>query len=374
MSVQRPIRVCHFSSVHPWSDIRVFHKECVSLAASGMDVTLIAVGANNDEFMEHGVKVVAMNNTFRGRLNRATKFAQAVVERALQEDADIYHFHDPELLRFTRQFKRRGKHIVYDVHEDLPRQIMTKQWIPAWLRKPLATVVELWENRAAGNVTAIVAATPVIRDRFHRTGKPSVCIFNAPMLREFNLEVKPDYASRRVIYVGLISRKRGILELLKAMEHIDGRLHLAGKFEDDQLREQCMQMPGWKKVDYHGVVGRADIVRLLGESALGIVTLHPTISYMESYPIKMFEYMGAGLPVLASDFPLWESIVVEEHTGICVDPMDVHLMSRIANELLSDAPLSAKMGANGRAYVRDRFNWEAEAKKLVAFYHEICSI
>ena len=131
MSVQRPIRVCHFSSVHPWSDIRVLHKECVSLAASGMDVTLIAVGANNDEFMEHGVKVVAMNNTFRGRLNRATKFAQAVVERALQEDADIYHFHDPELLRFARQFKRRGKHIVYDVHEDLPRQIMTKQWIPA---------------------------------------------------------------------------------------------------------------------------------------------------------------------------------------------------------------------------------------------------
>jgi hypothetical protein len=157
------------------------------------------------------------------------------------------------------------------------------------------------------------------------------------------------------------------------MEHIDGRLHLAGKFEDDQLREQCTQMPGWKKVDYHGVVGRADIVRLLGESALGIVTLHPTVSYMESYPIKMFEYMGAGLPVLASDFPLWESIVVDEHTGICVDPMDVHLMARSANELLSDAPLSAKMGANGRAYVRDRFNWEAEAKKLVAFYHEICS-
>jgi glycosyltransferase involved in cell wall biosynthesis len=336
-----------------------------------MDVTLIAVGENNDEFTEHGVKIVAMENMFRGRLNRAIKFTQVVVERALKEDADIYHFHDPELLRFASQFTARGKRIIYDVHEDLPRQMMTKQWIPRWLRKPLATLVEFWENRAAHRVSAIVAATPGIQKRFARIGKPHTCIFNAPMLSEFNLDVQPDYHSRRIIYIGLISRKRGIIELLQALEHIEGRLHLAGKFEDDSLREHCMQLPAWKKVDYHGVVGRAEIVRLLSSSALGIVTLHPTVSYMESYPIKMFEYMGAGLPVLASDFPLWESIVVGEHTGICVDPMDIHLIARIANELLSDAGLSVKMGANGKAYVRERFNWEAEAKKLVEFYHSL---
>jgi glycosyltransferase involved in cell wall biosynthesis len=363
--------VCHFSSVHPWSDIRVFHKECVSLAAAGMDVTLIAVGENNDEFREHGVQVIAMKNTFRGRRNRATKFAQSVVERAMQLDADIYHFHDPELLRFAGSFSAKGKRIIYDVHEDLPRQIMTKQWIPLWLRRPLSSLVELWENRAARKVSAIVAVTPIIRDRFVPTGNPVTCIFNAPMLSEFNLDIKPDYTAHRLIYIGLISRKRGIIELLQALEHIDGRLHLAGKFEDESLRNQCMQMTAWSKVDYHGVVGRAEIVRLLSESSLGMVTLHPTISYQESYPIKMFEYMGAGLPVLASDFPLWESIVVQEQTGICVDPMDIHLIARIANELLNDPQLAATMGAKGKAYVRERFNWEAEAKKLVEFYHSL---
>jgi len=371
MSSSSAIRVCHFSSVHPWGDIRVFHKECVSLAQSGMDVTLIAVGENNDEFSEYGVKVISMANHFRGRISRATKFARLVVDKALALDADVYHFHDPELLRFVPLFVKRGKKIIYDVHEDLPRQIMTKQWIPALFRGLLSRMAEAWENASARKASAIVAATPLIRVRFLKVNNRVECIFNAPLLREFNWDVSPDYTSRKLIYIGLISRKRGILELLQAMEHIDGRLNLAGKFEDETLKQQCMQMRGWSKVDYHGVVGRAEIAKILSSSALGMVTLHPTLSYMDSYPIKMFEYMGAGLPVLASDFPLWRSMVVDEQTGICVDPMDVHMIAHIANEMLSEPHASASMGARGRAYVKSKFNWEAEASKLVKFYHQL---
>jgi len=373
MSSSTIIRVCHFSSVHPWADIRIFHKECVSLAQSGMDVTLIAVGENNDEFSEYGVKVVSMANAFRGRISRATNFARQVAERALDLDADVYHFHDPELLRFVPLFLKRGKRIIYDVHEDLPRQIMTKQWIPAFMRGLLSRMAEAWENAAARKASAIVAATPLIRDRFLQVNNQVECIFNAPLLREFNWDVQPNYTSRRLIYIGLISRKRGILELLHAMDHIDGRLHLAGRFEDESLKQICIQLPGWSKVDYHGVVGRAEIAKLLTECALGMVTLHPTLSYMDSYPIKMFEYMGAGLPVLASDFPLWRSMVVDEHTGICVDPMDVHMIARIANELISDAHTAEAMGARGRAYVKSKFNWESEASKLISFYHRIAN-
>jgi glycosyltransferase involved in cell wall biosynthesis len=373
MSSHTPIHVCHFTSVHPWSDIRILHKECVSLAASGMQVTLIATGANADDFSEQGVNVITMVNTYKGRLNRATQFSREVAMRALDLNADVYHFHDPELLRFVSLFTKRGKKIIYDVHEDLPRQIMTKQWIPFLLRSPLAACVEWIENRFAKKVSAIVCATPHIRNRFSQFHATTEVIFNAPLLREFNFDVQPKYDSRRLIYVGLISRTRGIVELLQALEHINGRLHLAGKFEDEALKNQCEAMPSWSKVDYHGVVGRTEIARLLSESALGMVTLHPTMSYKDSYPIKMFEYMGAGLPVLASDFELWRTMVVVERTGICVDPLDVHMIGRITNEILDDAVESAAMGARGREYVKKRFNWEAEAEKLKSFYSTLFS-
>jgi glycosyltransferase involved in cell wall biosynthesis len=366
-----PMRICHFTSVHPWNDIRIFHKECVSLAAMGHDVTLVAVGEKDDDFVLQGVRVVTLVNSFTGRGSRALRFSGKVVSSALNIDADIYHFHDPELLPYAKRFVRLSKKVVYDVHEDLPRQISTKPWIPKLFRGLAASIAEWMENHLVKGVSGVVAATPHIEKRFQLLTSRTCCVFNAPLLREFSLQSTPSYSSRKLVYIGLISEKRGILTLLHALENINGRLQLAGKFESDQLLAHCKNMPAWKKVDYHGVLDRAAIAGLLCESSVGMVTLHPTTNYLESYPIKMFEYMGAALPVVASDFPLWKGIVEKHEAGVCVNPLDSEAIANAVNRLLDNAGQCRKMGEKGRKHILSEFNWEHEALKLSTFYETL---
>jgi glycosyltransferase involved in cell wall biosynthesis len=294
-----------------------------------------------------------------------------VVERSMRVVADIYHFHDPELLPHASAFSRTQKKVIYDVHEDLPRQISTKPWIPSWLRPTAARIAERMELRNIAYVAGIVAATPLIENRFRTVHRQTCCIFNAPLLSEFEREFHPNYSSRRMVYIGVISEKRGIIEILKALEQIDGRLNLAGKFESDLLMERCKSMPAWSKVDYHGTIDREAIAQLLEHSCVGLVTLHPTSNYLDSYPIKMFEYMGASLPVLASDFPLWQSIVHKQNAGICVDPLNASAIADAVNSLFDNPAQCHLLGLNGRSFVLNEFNWEAEAIKLNTFYQHL---
>ena len=341
------------------------------MAALGHRVTLVAVGESDAEFEERGVQVITIRNPFRGRISRALRFSRMVVEHAIRIQADIYHFHDPELLPHASKFSRLKKKVIYDVHEDLPRQISTKPWIPIWLRPIAAGIAERMELRNIRYTAGIVAATPLIENRFQQAHSHTCCIFNAPLLSEFQREFYPDYAARRMVYIGVISEKRGIIEILKALEQIDGRLNLAGRFESEELMARCQAMPAWTKVDYHGTISREAIALLLEKSCVGLVTLHPTTNYVDSYPIKMFEYMGASLPVLASDFPLWKSIIDKQQAGVSVNPLNVQSIADAVNELFSDAARCRTMGANGRNFVLKQFNWEAEAVKLNTFYQQL---
>lgn len=365
------VSICHFSSVHNATDIRIFHKECVSIAQMSYNVTLIAIADKEEEFILNGVKVITMINPFKSRISRIRLFSRMVYERAKLINADIYHFHDPELLKYGKKFIKAGKKVIYDVHEDVPRQILTKNWIPKVFRKLIANSFEHFENNTSKIMSGIIAATPLIENRFLKNNKNTICIYNSPLLKEFNLSIKPDISARKIVYIGLITRERGIVELIECLDFVNAELQLAGKFESDTLKNKCIALNGWKKVHYYGVIDRDKIATLLQSSSIGMVTLHPTKNYLESLPIKMFEYMGAGLPVIASDFPYWKKIVEGNNAGKCVDPMDSYSIANAINLLLNDKQLAEQMGSNGRKIVTEKFNWNAESKKLIRFYTDI---
>ncbi|MFT9850484.1 glycosyltransferase family 4 protein [Aneurinibacillus sp. REN35] len=362
----RNLVICHLTSVHPPMDTRIFTKECSSLAGAGYETHLIAPDA--PEGVHNGVRFHAIERG-RGRLNRMTKTVRAVYRKALAINADAYHFHDPELLPVGILLKMKGKKVVYDVHEDVPRQILSKYWIPAPLRKTISRSFEAFENFAAKKFDAIAAATPFISKRFARIGCHSLYVNNYPLLAEF---IKPDQdwsrKERAVTYVGGISVKRGIQEMVKAMDHTDAKLLLAGKFIPESLRQETTKLPGWQQVSEFGHVSREEVQQILGRGVAGLVTLHPIINYKDALPVKMFEYMAAGIPVIASDFPLWRDIVTGNECGICVDPLDEKQIAE-AIQYLVDHPKEAKrMGDNGRRAIEQKYSWEMEAKKLIALY------
>lgn len=366
------MKICHLTSVHPENDTRIFLKECVSLQRAGHDVYFVVAGASDKSVS--GVQIVGTKK-IKGRIMRILVSWRPVLRTALKVDADIYHLHDPELLKAGVALRRHGKKVIYDSHEDLPRQILAKPWIPRLLRPIISHLIEFVENSRVHRLSAVVAATPHIAERFEWILPGNVCnINNYPILDEITSQSAWNQRHPAICYVGGIFRERGIAEMLAVAASCQVPFILAGTFAPASLLADVKSMPGWQFTDYKGYVGRKEINDILGQSMVGLLLLHPLPSYKDSLPIKLFEYMAAGIPVVCSDFPLWRSIVDDCGCGICVPPLDVSAAAAAVRRLIDHPDEAEAMGRRGRQAVEQRFNWKTQEALLIQFYNKLSMI
>ena len=362
------MRIVHLSSVHSRSDTRIFIKQCRSLAAHGYDVTLVVADGKGDEYKD-GVRIMDVGR-LAGRLNRMVKTTRNVLDRAVALDADVYHLHDPELIPVGLKLKQWKKIVVFDSHEDVPKQLHGKPYLGPIARRVLPRVMGLFERQACSRFNGIVAATPSIRDKFLTINRHTVDVNNFPLLGELDTSVPWGHKAREVCYVGAIGANRGIREIVRACEFLtsSARLNLGGSFSEPDLKQEVQAYPGWSCVNELGYLTRDDVRRVLSRSVAGLVTLHPAINYLDALPVKMFEYMAAGIPVIASDFPLWRGIVERNGCGLCVNPLDPRAIASAIDYLVMNPDLARSMGENGRRLVLQEYNWSAEERKLLGFY------
>ena len=367
-------KIAHLTSVHPALDVRIFTKQCVSLAKAGFDVTLIAP-YDKDE-VRGGVKIKSIKKQNHSRIFRMIFTALRVFIAAWRKNAKIYHFHDPELIPFAMLLRLKGAKIIYDVHEDAPRQIMNKQWIPVFIRYPIAKILEFLEWLSCSFFfSGIVAATPQIAKRFPK--KKTVIVQNFPILSEFFVADKQtDYEKRKqhAIYIGAIAKIRGIFEMVNALERVkckEAKLQVAGVMQPKELEGQLKSLEGYKKVDYLGWQNRQQISYILANSKLGLVVLHPKVNYMESYPVKLFEYMAAGLPMVVSDFSFWRKIIGEYKCAIFVDPLDSEAIANAMDWIFSNPNEAKEMGQRGLKAVKEKYNWQQQELVLLELYENL---
>lgn len=367
-------KIAHLSSVHPPFDVRIFHKECKSLARAGYDVVLIA-SHTGDEVVE-GIRLRAIERP-SGRLSRMLKSTWAVWREAVLADADLYHFHDPELIPVGLLLRLKGKRVVYDVHENVPADIAFKPYLPPFVRLPLARLVGVFEQASSRYFTAIVPATAGIARRFQSFSRPTIVVSNYPSLHEFEPAADRPWMARSacVAYVGLLSENRCIRKIVQAMGLLAGDLNvtlkLAGNFSPPDYLHELKQERGWRRTEILGNINRKQVQCLLADARVGLCVYEPDPNYVDSSPVKLFEYMYAGLPVIASDFPGFRAIIDKFRCGILVNPVEPRGIVRAIEFVFNHPAEAEEMGKRGMKAASTEFNWASEEKKLLSLYEDL---
>jgi glycosyltransferase involved in cell wall biosynthesis len=367
--------VVHLTTVHLPFDTRIFHKECRSLSNAGYRVTLITNHTRRESV--DGVEFIPLPK-FRNRIDRMLIGPWTVYRLARHLKADLYHFHDPELMPVGIALKitSRAK-VVYDVHENFPKNMLAKTWMAAPMRRIASWVVKLSEMITSIFIDGVVTVTEFIAARFPKD--KTVVLRNLPPLIE-NLDNIPDRkyeGNYQVIYTGGLTAHRGITEIVLALPLVktpETKLLLLGRVIDRTVWEVVQELPGFTKVDYIGQVPFDQMYDYLHQAAVGMLCNQPRYGYDQALPNKLFEYMYSGLPIIASDFELWREIITENDCGRLVDPTKPQEIAKSIDDLLNNPDERRKMGENARKAVLEKYNWEKEQQKLLDLYQELLRV
>lgn len=372
---QRRARVCILTSVHIPFDGRVFHREACSLAKAGYDVTLIA--KHDKEETVSGVRVVPLPKP-RSRLHRMTAVLWRLYRLAVREDADVYHFHDPELMIVGLLLKLRGKKVIWDVHEHYPNAILDKFYLARPLRRVISKSFDLFERAVARFYDYVIYTTPFVGERYQRMGVRSGRVENYPILElSTAFERNPQ---DKIIYLGAMSKTRGLLEVIEAFslvakERPSWELCLVGssrpKSFEQEMKDLAARRGVGSNVKFIEWVPYEEKERLSSQAAMGVITFLPYSNNTSCLPNKLFDYMLVGLPVIASDFPLYREVVEPAQCGLIVDPSKPEEIARAMEHLIEHPEEARRMGENGRRAVLEKYNWEKESERLLRIYEAV---
>lgn len=365
------MKICHMTSAHDSNDIRIFQKECVYLAKNPKNqVFLVAPGESREE---RNVNVIGVGKYGNGRLGRMFRLSRDVYKAALALDADIYHFHDPELLPYGLKLKKRGKCVIFDSHENTAEQIKIKKYIPKGFRKLVSSIYFKYETKVCLKLDAVIfPAIDVEESMFKGRSQKIVLVDNLPILEEMVID-RSKKIPGAYCCVGTLTEDRGITKMLEASKLIRGTLILAGRFYPEDYKEELEKKGLLDSVKYKGIVNRDEVVEIYNQSNVGLSTLLHVGQYdnCSNFPTKEYEYMAMGIPVVRTDFKKTKKLFEKYDFGISVNPDNPEDIANAVNLLLENDNLRREKGENGLKAAKSRFNWESEATKITELYNSL---
>lgn len=363
--------VIHISTVHPRFDTRIFQKECCSLVEQGYRVTLIVADGLGD-LHHRGVEIVDAGIPPMGRLGRMVMGVWRAMRLALKRKPWLVHLHDPELLVAAMVFRVFGVAVIYDMHENVPKQILTKRWLPGLARKPASLMVKWIERLMLESVPVVMAEESYVRD--YPWVRQSVVVQNFPELGYFEGCAEKKFDTFTVGYIGGVTRERGVLAVLSAVAalRVEGR---SVNFEclgpvssevaaDSLFKSACAE--GWLHAP--GRVVATEGWKTIARCHVGVAVLAPLPNYTGSWPTKMFEYMAMGLPVVVSDFPMYRAALEDIGCGILVQPDEVEQIALALQQIMDHPDEACAMGERGRGAVTGKYSWPNELENLLGLY------
>lgn len=368
-------KICVITSVHNTYDGRIYHKQCKSLVKAGYDVSLVA--PKPDIMLDDSIKLIPIEKPKQELKRFLHTFT--VFKAARKTNADLYHFHDPELIPagvLLRIFT--GKPVIFDAHEHYPNAIMSKKYLKSWMKKPVRLIYEAIERICLPILSGVIYTTDEVGERYQRYH--SCKIENYPLTEMFTLNHSALKDPNMVLYLGGITPIRGIEQLTEAFslaadKHPNARFLFVGRFESEaferKIKEKVKASGFADRVEFMGSVPYSEIETYLSKASIGIIPYLPEPNHLVCLPNKLFEYMAAGVAILASDFPHYRRVVENSDSGLLIDPEKPESIAGALNELLDNPKMTKEFGINGRKSFETTYNWETEERKLVSFYKKL---
>lgn len=367
-------RVVHITTVHNPHDPRIYYKQCISLQKAGFETYLLAQPARPALSDNDGVTHIQLKKQ-KSRFRRMTLGAWEAYKKAKKLKADIYVFHDPELMWVGALLKKSSNIVIYDIHEDYVTSILQKDYLAKPIRHLLAKTYRAIETIFTRKMELSLA------EKYYTQFYPrGTTILNYPLLNERFLQIDRSEQAPvdKLLYTGNVTVERGAL-IHARIPQIDShiKVQLVGKC-DGLLASKMKEIAGdqAEQLAFEGIdefVLKEKIEKYyMDENWLaGIAIFPPTEHYKKKELTKFFEYMNAGLPIICSDFPTWKSFIEKYECGLAVDPNNDEQIRRAIATLRNDKALSYQLGENGRQAVENELNWKTEEAKLLIWYNDL---
>lgn len=366
------MKVAHLTTAHQSDDIRIYRKEVLSLKKAGVEVFLVGPVLNENQQLE--VPHITLPR-IQNRIQRMTLGPVIALMKVIKNKINVVHFHDPEFLPAALILKLLGKKIIYDAHEDIPEQILTKSYLPTYIRKPISSVVKFIEQFCVARFDMVVAVVEPLEKRLSKSKKFSIVLRNFPKLDEFSDFLNQEHANspgNYAIYAGGVTEIRGIFQMAEASQKSRIPFVIIGKMQEKKIVNfYDKNQQNYPNLTYIAHIPFQQVLTYYKNARCGLLLYQPTPNNINSSPNKMFEYMAAGLPVVASHFPMWREIIETEQCGICVDPTKPEEIAEAINYYVENPEIARQHGANGRRAVLEKYNWEKEAEKLIEAYKKL---
>ena len=371
--------MCVLTDLHPIFDNRI-NKEINTLIKQGYELYYIAPADQKeiDKYISYNknVNVIPIKKYERG-MKRLRKGVKEAYEAALKVNADVYHFHDPELIIAGIKLKLKGKKVIYDVHENYVSILLSRRKNLKFLKYIILFVFYWFFERISDLLfDGIITVCEEVNSKFRK--KKSIIIPNYPVLSFFenknSSDKKTPNGDEKVIflYLGGISVERGIKEMLKAAEIASRecrmKLVIIGRPDEESKKYLTMKQDYFEHIPWKPYLEALSLAR---NADVGMITLHPTPNHLSTSPVKLFEYMALGLPVIASDFPKWHEYLDEADCAFFVDPKNPESIGKKMIKLCTDATLRKEMGARAKKMVNERYNWASIEQNIIDMYTKI---
>ncbi len=372
-----PKRVVQLCSAHPSTDARVFQRTSVPLQEAGYEVHLIATDPAAQAYDHDGVTIhpIPHIDSSMARIKRR----DMVANMAMALNPDVIHVHEPELLGAT--LARAGKTpVIYDVHELFFEVLRDRDWVPKPLRPVASTLWRLREQMLIRKCAGLIVVTDQVAEPYQKLRPDLVILPNYADLRGPLSLPKVERSGRDCIFNGTLDLNRGILQLIDAFgilrdRGVEARLLIAGKADQataELMRARVCDLGLEEVVTLQGPYHPAEGQAMANAASIGVVPHLPSAGNNNAaWPVKLFEYLALGLPLVVSDLAPHHHLLDGHDVALFCDPRQHESIADQIQHLIEHPDEARAMGDRSRALAQSHYDWNLVRPRLLDLYNRI---